>query len=53
MTVNIVNPGAGANTPGMAVEMRARSAAAAVPLLVEPEDMVGRCCSWCRARRTV
>ena len=40
VTVNIVNPGAGANTPGMATEMRARSAAAAVPLLVEPEDMV-------------
>ncbi|MSP00605.1 MAG: SDR family oxidoreductase [Acetobacteraceae bacterium] len=41
VTVNIVNPGAGANTPGMAAEMRARSAAAAVPLLVEPADMVG------------
>ncbi len=40
VTVNIVNPGAGANTPGMAAEMRARSAAAAVPLLVEPDDMV-------------
>jgi len=40
VTVNIVNPGAGANTPGMAVEMRARSAASPVPLLVEPDDMV-------------
>jgi NAD(P)-dependent dehydrogenase (short-subunit alcohol dehydrogenase family) len=40
VTANIVNPGAGANTPGMAVEMRARSAAASVPLLVEPNDMV-------------
>jgi NAD(P)-dependent dehydrogenase (short-subunit alcohol dehydrogenase family) len=40
VTVNIVNPGAGANTPGMAVEVRARSAAAAIPLLVEPDDMV-------------
>ena len=40
VTANIVNPGAGANTPGMATEMRARSAAAAVPLLVEPDDMV-------------
>ena len=40
VTVNIVNPGAGANTPGMATEMRARSAASAVPLLVEPDDMV-------------
>jgi len=40
VTVNIVNPGAGANTPGMAAEMRARSAASAVPLLVEPDHMV-------------
>lgn len=40
VTVNIVNPGAGANTPGMAAEMRARSAASTVPLLVEPDDMV-------------
>lgn len=40
VTANIVNPGAGANTPGMAAEMRARSAASAVPLLVEPDDMV-------------
>jgi NAD(P)-dependent dehydrogenase (short-subunit alcohol dehydrogenase family) len=40
VTINIVNPGAGANTPGMAAEMRARSAASAVPLLVEPDDMV-------------
>jgi NAD(P)-dependent dehydrogenase (short-subunit alcohol dehydrogenase family) len=40
VTVNIVNPGAGANTPGMAAEMRARSAAAPVALLVEPNDMV-------------
>jgi NAD(P)-dependent dehydrogenase (short-subunit alcohol dehydrogenase family) len=40
VTVNIVNPGAGANTPGMASEMRARSAASPTPLLVEPDDMV-------------
>ena len=40
VTANIVNPGAGANTPGMAAEMRARSAAAPAPLLVEPDDMV-------------
>ena len=39
VTVNIVNPGAGANPPGMAEEMRARSAAAEKPLLVEPDDM--------------
>jgi 3-oxoacyl-[acyl-carrier protein] reductase len=40
VTINIVNPGAGANTPGMAAEMRARSAASETPLLVEPDDMV-------------
>jgi 3-oxoacyl-[acyl-carrier protein] reductase len=40
VTVNVVNPGAGANTPGMAEEMRARSAASPTPLLVEPDDMV-------------
>ena len=40
VTANIVNPGAGANTPGMAVEMRERSAAAPLKLLVEPDDMV-------------
>ncbi len=39
-TVNIVNPGAGANTPGMAQEMRDRSAAGTAPKLVEPDDMV-------------
>lgn len=41
VTANIVNPGAGANTPGMAVEMRQRSAAGTAPRLVEPDDMVG------------
>jgi 3-oxoacyl-[acyl-carrier protein] reductase len=41
VTVNIVNPGAGANTPGMAMEMRTRSAAGTAPRLVEPDDMVG------------
>jgi NAD(P)-dependent dehydrogenase (short-subunit alcohol dehydrogenase family) len=40
VTVNIVNPGAGANTPGMAAEMRARSAASAEKSLVEPGAMV-------------
>jgi NAD(P)-dependent dehydrogenase (short-subunit alcohol dehydrogenase family) len=40
MTVNIVNPGAGANTPGMADEMREASAAGRVSRLVEPEEMV-------------
>jgi len=40
VTANIVNPGAGANTLGMAQEMRDRSAAGSVPRLVEPEEMV-------------
>ena len=40
VTVNIVNPGAGANTPGMAQEMRERSRAGTTPRLVEPEEMV-------------
>ncbi|MGC8476980.1 MAG: SDR family oxidoreductase [Acetobacteraceae bacterium] len=40
VTVNIVNPGAGANTPGMGAEMRAWSAAGTRPPLVEPEAMV-------------
>jgi NAD(P)-dependent dehydrogenase (short-subunit alcohol dehydrogenase family) len=40
LTVNIVNPGAGANTPGMAEEMRAMSRDGRAPRLVEPEEMV-------------
>ena len=40
LTVNIVNPGAGANTPGMAVEARALAEAGKMYLL-EPEEMVG------------
>jgi NAD(P)-dependent dehydrogenase (short-subunit alcohol dehydrogenase family) len=40
LTVNIVNPGAGANTPGMAVEMREMSADGRAPKLVEPDEMV-------------
>jgi 3-oxoacyl-[acyl-carrier protein] reductase len=40
LTINIVNPGAGANTPGMAEEMRAMSREARVPRLVEPDEMV-------------
>ena len=40
LTVNILNPGAGANTPGMAAEMRAASREGRVPKLVEPEQMV-------------
>ena len=40
LTINIVNPGAGANTPGMADEMRAMSREGRAPRLVEPEEMV-------------
>jgi 3-oxoacyl-[acyl-carrier protein] reductase len=40
LTVNIVNPGAGANTPGMADEMRAASREGRVARLVEPDEMV-------------
>jgi len=40
LTINIVNPGAGANTPGMADEMRAMSRDGRAARLVEPEEMV-------------
>jgi 3-oxoacyl-[acyl-carrier protein] reductase len=40
MTVNIVNPGAGANTPGMNQELRDWSREGRVPKLVEPDEMV-------------
>jgi NAD(P)-dependent dehydrogenase (short-subunit alcohol dehydrogenase family) len=40
VTCNIVNPGAGANTPGMAQEMRDWSAAGTKPRLVEPDEML-------------
>jgi len=40
MTVNIVNPGAGANTPGMNQELIDWSKAGKVPRLVEPDEMV-------------
>ena len=40
LTINIVNPGAGANTPGMADEMRAMSRDGRAPRLVEPHEMV-------------
>jgi hypothetical protein len=39
LTINIVNPGAGANTPGMAEEMRAMSREGRAPRLVEPDAM--------------
>jgi NAD(P)-dependent dehydrogenase (short-subunit alcohol dehydrogenase family) len=40
VTANIVNPGAGANTPGMAQEMRDWSRDGLKPRLVEPDEMV-------------
>jgi NAD(P)-dependent dehydrogenase (short-subunit alcohol dehydrogenase family) len=40
LTINIVNPGAGANTPGMAEEMRVMSREGRAPRLVEPKEMV-------------
>jgi NAD(P)-dependent dehydrogenase (short-subunit alcohol dehydrogenase family) len=40
LTINIVNPGAGANTPGMAEEMRVMSREGRAARLVEPEEMV-------------
>jgi NAD(P)-dependent dehydrogenase (short-subunit alcohol dehydrogenase family) len=40
LTINIVNPGAGANTPGMAAEMREMSHEGRAARLVEPEEMV-------------
>jgi len=40
LTINIVNPGAGANTPGMADEMRQMSREGRATRLVEPEEMV-------------
>jgi NAD(P)-dependent dehydrogenase (short-subunit alcohol dehydrogenase family) len=40
VTANILNPGAGANTPGMADEMRERARQGLAPRLCEPEEMV-------------
>jgi 3-oxoacyl-[acyl-carrier protein] reductase len=40
VTVNVVNPGAGANTPGMAEELRLASREGRIERLVEPEDMM-------------
>jgi NAD(P)-dependent dehydrogenase (short-subunit alcohol dehydrogenase family) len=40
LTINIVNPGAGANTPGMAEEMREMSREGRAARLVEPDEMV-------------
>lgn len=40
VTVNILNPGAGAHTPGMAAEASAASRAGRLPRFVEPDEMV-------------
>ena len=40
LTINIVNPGAGANTPGMAQEMKDMSREGKVSRLLEPDEMV-------------
>ncbi len=40
VTVNVLNPGAGAHTPGMAVEASAASRAGTLPRFVEPDEMV-------------
>jgi len=40
VTANVVNPGTGANTPGMAEEARVASREGRMPRLLEPEQMV-------------
>jgi NAD(P)-dependent dehydrogenase (short-subunit alcohol dehydrogenase family) len=40
VTVNVLNPGGGANTPGMAEERREASRTGAMSKLVEPDEMV-------------
>jgi 3-oxoacyl-[acyl-carrier protein] reductase len=40
VTINVLNPGAGADTEGMAPEFRAASRAGRIPQLVAPEQMV-------------
>ena len=40
LTINIVNPGAGANTPGMGEEIRTMSREGRASRLVEPDEMV-------------
>lgn len=40
VTVNVLNPGWGANTPGMADEARDRATRGEIPKLLEPEQMV-------------
>jgi len=40
VTINILNPGSGANTDGMALELRQSSREGRTPRLLEPEEMV-------------
>jgi len=40
VTANILNPGAGAHTPGMAIEASEASRAGKMPRFVEPDEMV-------------
>lgn len=40
VTINILNPGWGANTEGIAAEIREASSEGRIPRLVEPEEMV-------------
>jgi 3-oxoacyl-[acyl-carrier protein] reductase len=40
VTVNVLNPGTGANTEGLAAEMREASRLGRSPRLIEPEEMV-------------
>jgi 3-oxoacyl-[acyl-carrier protein] reductase len=52
LTIKIVNPGADANTPGIAEEMRAMSREDRVLRLVEPEKWCPRSSMSCRAKPT-
>ncbi len=52
VTVNIVNPGAGANTPGMAEEIRARTEKAASTDWSSPRRWFRPCCGSSRATPT-
>ena len=52
LTINIVNPGAGANTPGMAEEMREMSRDGAPRALSSPRKWSLRCSMSSRARPT-
>ena len=53
LTINIVNPGAGANTPGMAEEMRAmsREGRAAAPGRARRDGAAAALCRLARGRQ--